>query len=185
MKRWPLHLLLSALLLADWAIVCLWIWSFHAQGSISWLRSRRFDALCTSRGEICYVIYIAVTPDAALPPQLGWFIGTLSPRDLPSTLKSDDEKGAAGFYRAHLFIHFGTNNKQQCRYDWWLVPLWFVELLFLAPTVWLTRRAYRHRIRETRLRLGQCPACGYELRATPDRCPECGFMAEKSAIIRS
>jgi hypothetical protein len=54
-------------------------------------------------------------------------------------------------------------------------PLWFPAAAFAAPPVLsLVRRLYR---RLRRPRPGLCPRCGYDLRATPDGCPECGMAA--------
>ena len=37
--------------------------------------------------------------------------------------------------------------------------------------------------KDRRLATNRCPACGYDLRATPDQCPECGQIVKGSATI--
>jgi hypothetical protein len=44
-----------------------------------------------------------------------------------------------------------------------------------ACEVWREKRTLRA------YSLGLCPSCGYDLRATPDRCPECGATPPQSA----
>src|SRR4051794_32506741 len=65
------------------------------------------------------------------------------------------------------------------------LPFWQVAVrheaavigLALLPAVWLVRVA-RLRIRTRSFtRRGLCPRCGYDQRATPGRCPECGTVA--------
>jgi len=60
------------------------------------------------------------------------------------------------------------------------VPYWFVLLVLSPPwCLWFAlARARRRRAR--RARLGQCTRCGYDLRASPRRCPECGSVPEQS-----
>ena len=51
-------------------------------------------------------------------------------------------------------------------------PHWMVVTLFgILPAARLIRR-----LRRRRFGRGLCAACGYDLRATPQRCPECGTV---------
>jgi hypothetical protein len=54
-------------------------------------------------------------------------------------------------------------------------------LIFLAMGIEFTRRLRAQLQLMRREARGLCPACGYDLRATPDRCPECGWRPKRRA----
>ena len=71
-----------------------------------------------------------------------------------------------GGFRAQYTIEYGRV---------YTVPFWFLAVAFaVTPAAWFRVRWREwQRARHTRMfQAGTCPACGYDLRATPGRCPE-------------
>ncbi len=55
------------------------------------------------------------------------------------------------------------------------IPYWSVVFIGALPALVRTARRFT---RAGRFLPGHCVACGYDLRATPERCPECGTEAK-------
>jgi protein-S-isoprenylcysteine O-methyltransferase Ste14 len=58
----------------------------------------------------------------------------------------------------------------------WVPLAAFVLLAVAAYVAWAGRRRAARSEWEA---AGRCPACGYDLRATPERCPECGAVPDR------
>ena len=74
----------------------------------------------------------------------------------------------AGVYFRHFRLPDGT--------PWWTVSVPVAHLFVLSavlPVLWMIGRNRRL----ARAEAGLCTRCGYDLRATPGRCPECGTIA--------
>lgn len=59
------------------------------------------------------------------------------------------------------------------------IPFWLPLLFGAATPLWVATRVWQRR---RRAGLGLCPGCGYDLRATPDRCPECGTTVTRRPL---
>ena len=53
---------------------------------------------------------------------------------------------------------------------------WAAGVLLIPPLAWVIRLSWMRVRTVLRRRDGQCVECGYDLRATPGRCPECGAV---------
>jgi len=61
-----------------------------------------------------------------------------------------------------------------------VLPDWaLLVLLVMLPGIAIVKA--RRRRKDARTANGLCPVCHYDLRATPDRCPECGTVP-KAAV---
>jgi len=107
--------------------------------------------------------------------------------DLPESLESlaDDYSSnpyhCVGGYGCYAVYGRDEDSPDLLRDGRW-AALGFPIALPVAALGFVSLRSGRNAIRATRRsRAGQCLVCGYDLRFSPDRCPECGTVRDQAA----
>ena len=108
----------------------------------------------------------SMRPDSAKSPQgFGHWSGNADPGDGMNRLMSFD-------YVVEVYANLPQFRAGAYSFTF---PHWLpAVILGVLPGVWLSAR------RRKRRTFGMCASCGYDLRATPERCPECGRVPVSS-----
>jgi hypothetical protein len=128
--------------------------------------------------------------DGALIFETLYGVKPWSPGNGGSAIKFDGEPtGFAGFnyhrYDIRLAAPDGTRlpGTYGTQRRFWVAQGWL--LLLSLATALLCRRLWVNRRKREQAPSHLCRNCGYDLRATPDRCPECGTPSPTAAQIET
>jgi hypothetical protein len=191
MRRRLLNLATLLSLLGCAAAVATCVISLYRLDELTLGRGRRLNVLSAGAGlEVGWVRRYELRPDyEGTTPGPDTFAAASTEQLLTDDgdwLRHSSDTGWFGWQYARRFeaeTFDGVNGNLFGPSDWTVsyrlaFPHWAPALaLAVMPAAWAVARA-RRRGRE---RSHQCPRCGYDLRATPDRCPECGAVASVSS----
>ena len=171
MKRWLSNRAAALSLVFFVATAALWMWSYHRTDYIQVYFDSPHQSIVptfqSGRGTVLLGVRWIYLPRSG--KHVDWIVRP--PRRIIDEAYGQGAAGAVGFA-------FGRAASWQTSVTAIGVPCWFVVLLssVLPGTHYLRRRRRRHRAARNR-----CQTCGYDLRATPDRCPECGVVPDEAA----
>ena len=188
MARRPLPFLTGLSLLLCVAVVALSLASLGREDVLTLGGGHRFAARSAGGGlELEWVRRYELRPDHDTRPEPVTFAEASTGRlltgdaDEPHLVDYPFHESSTGWYGPQYVWRFeatkfdGVNGNLLGATDWTTAyrlafPHWAMALLLGARPAWVAIRRLRRRRRKS----GFCAGCGYDLRATPGRCPECG-----------
>jgi hypothetical protein len=160
----------------------LWIRGRSVTDFVGWSGSERCVGILTGDGRA----RLQFIDDASVSPGWEFHIGdVLRPGRYGSTWDSDLRGADFLGGRWGVAYSIGMTGPGPFRHGGraWrslYIPHWLSTLLTAVPAMLALTLRFR---RKRKILAGHCPTCGYDLRATPDRCPECGTVTKPAGHI--
>jgi hypothetical protein len=179
--RWASTILVAVSLVLSLAVAAMWMRSYWVVDSLRIQSQTRFFELESRCGQIeaedtrvllalQYKVHFARYWKSYRPATRGF---ANFPWDVPATAR-------LGFsYRSKLTGTPPVFDVRQLR-----IPYWAIFFVASTMTGGCFKVVLSRRRRARRFGAGLCPTCSYDLRATPDRCPECGTVASRLAAAQ-
>ena len=173
-------------LLLCMAACALWVRSYRVGDFLHSYRpgeGREFGLISSAGGTSFYrAVWRPRLPDAREPSRFGHHVnpsaGGLETRLKPGQAGPTDVVGpVAGF----AFAARWPNNWGNYYFEV-MAPHWFWVAAFGAPPLLWFRRARARGLASARAAAGLCRRCGYDLRGSPARCPECGTRQDSRRV---
>lgn len=168
-----------AALLIGAILALAWVRSYWVCDGVFWKDKRVMLRVVSSRARLLVGYWRSVgTQDL---PQVGLGYSRRLPRDF-SEMQVGPEIGTGSARRwSRLGFVIERDGGTNTRGGVAIVPYWML-LLVGGLAVFGRRLVWTPIVRRRRRRRGLCQACGYDLRGSAERCPECGRATAPAAL---
>ncbi len=185
MKRRLFNILAVVALILCLATVALGVLSYWKFDGIAYQSRTSVDYVFSNRGKLTFRHDIMNAGYIGFG-RPGWQCGHQA--SVNPLIRSSADVGTRWNYRLlgfSCYVRGGGSTQTATTWTSWF-PTWEVVVPHAAVAALLavlSALAFRQ-FRASRRHLGLCPSCGYDVRATPERCPECGFASVRAAPNR-